>query len=484
MLARLDYVGRKPDIDVGPVFSALCAELADASAVNPLHCRLQLDWIQYRFNFRAPIAMRPFLGTRDAAPEAEFAVDVRRMDACDLGREFHTLLDANADAWDDTWLALEASTAPTESVIWVFNRLYWEHLSLWEMTFQQDYAAALPGGVSDGTNRDFWEHQVGSFVDVLDGLATQELVPDEIFVLELGVGSGNQARIWLDTFRLLTHQRGRDYYARLRYLMADYSADVLTTAREVTGEHRNQVSTLNLDAMNVIDNLKFLRNKVLFVHSCNLYDNLPTDEIALFDGDLFRVQVRAAIRKTDVASICVEHGIDVGDFLPTVQRLLRIGPEIFDDAKSGVRFWADVWRAIVLDEQYVRTDAAEVALVDDGSVTLQDVIGVLPASGRCHLSTGALRSFANTLPLLHPRGRLQVQDLFVTKATDYSGAFRGPGKLDGSVINWLNGPLFCAVADRLGFHVRFEAFSRFREASNTVVLTTAAAGGDIDHVVP
>src|SRR5207249_3431381 len=145
-------------------------------------------------------------------------------------------------------------------------------------------------------------------------------------------------------------------------------------------------------------------------HSCNLYDNLPTDEIARVDGALYIVQVRAALRRVDVDAICREHGIEVEDFLPTIKRLLRIGPEIFDDPKAGVRFWADVWQAVVLDEQYTLVDARDIALVDDGSVTLDHVIDVLPSSGRCHLSTGALRSFVNTLPLLHPRGRLQVQD--------------------------------------------------------------------------
>jgi len=473
MLARLDYVGRKPEIDVGRVFSALCSNLAETSAVDPLRCLLQLDWIQYRSNFRAPISMRPFLGTSDPAPEAEFAVDVRRLDACDLGEEFHALLSSAGSEWDRTWLALENATAPSSSVIWAFNRLYWQELSQWEMTFRQDYASSLPGGESDGTNRDFWHDRIAAFLDLLDDLAANSLLPEEIFVLELGVGSGRQARVWLDTFRAMSSERRRDYYPRIRYLMADYSGDVLTTARDAVGEHCYQVSTLNLDAMNAVESLTFLREKVLFVHSCNLYDNLPTDEIARIDGELYSVKVRAAVRRADVDTICRVHGIDVGDFVSTLKRLLRIGPETFDDTKEGVRFWADVWKAVVLDEHYARVNAGDVPLVGDSSMTLDEVIDVLPASGRCHLSNGALQSFVNTLPLLHPSGQLQVQDLFVTKPTDFAGAFRGPGKLDGSVINWVNGPLLAAVASRLGFEVGFEPFSRYRERSNTVVLTAA-----------
>lgn len=473
MLARLDYLGRKPEIDVGPIFSALTAELVKSPTIDPLRLQLQLDWIQYRSNFRPPVTLRRFLDAPGPAPAVEVAVDVRRLDACDLSGEFRQLLgDTSEGAWDDEWLALEDATSPASSLIWAFNRLYWEHLSLWETTFQQDYASALPGGESDGTNADFWRDRIAAFLDVLDELQHDSIVPEEIFVLELGVGSGHQACAWLDTFRGMSAQRGRDYYERVRYLMADYSVDVLTTAREATGEHRDQVSILNLDATNVLESLTFLRYKVLFVHSCNLYDNLPTDEIVRVDHALYQVRSRAAVRRVDVETICGEHDVCVDDFAATLDRLLRIGPEVFDDAKSGVRFWADVWEALVLHEDYEPVDPAEVVLVDDGSLTLDDVIDALPQRGRCHLSTGAIRSFANTLPLLHPRGSLQVQDLFLTRPNQYSGAFRGPGKLEGSIVNWLNGPLFSAIAERLGFHLRFEAFSRYREKSNTVVLTT------------
>ena len=43
-------------------------------------------------------------------------------------------------------------------------------------------------------------------------------------------------------------------------------------------------------------------------------------------------------------------------------------------------------------------------------------------------------SFANTIPLLHPRGVLQVQDIFVERLNDYLHGFRGPGKMDGSIV--------------------------------------------------
>ena len=86
-----------------------------------------------------------------------------------------------------------------------------------------------------------------------------------------------------------------------------------------------------------------------------------------------------------------------------------------------------------------------------------------------HVSTIAVESFAQTLGLLHHEGVLVAQDLFVQETGQYA-CYRGPGKLEGSIVNWLNGPVFQAVGERSGFHVGIEPFG-FREGSNTVVLT-------------
>ena len=54
-----------------------------------------------------------------------------------------------------------------------------------------------------------------TFLDVLDDLDQRGLVPEEIYILELGVGTGQQAKICLDTLRELCAARGRDYFRRV-----------------------------------------------------------------------------------------------------------------------------------------------------------------------------------------------------------------------------------------------------------------------------
>lgn len=475
MLVRVNYLGHHRTVAVGPFLAQAC-ERVDELRVNPNHLLVTLDWIQYKSNFRQPVEPRRYFHGGAAVAERELAVDARRLPQVELNDVVgRVLADLYGDTpQDDGRLALEDFGCPSDSIIWSFNRAFWSHLSTWEAAFKRGFLSALPGGVSDGTNPAFWRARLTEFADLLDELQGRGLVPEEIYVLELGVGNGAQGKMWLDTFRALCSERGLDYYQRIRYLMTDYSHDVLRTARETVAEHGDKVSCLNVDVTDPMHALAFLRYKVLFIHSCNLYDNLPTDEVARRNGKLYEVQVRAYVPAGELELLCAAHGLRPEELPTTIQRFLRVGPEYFDDVDAGVRFWAALWSAICLEERY--------ALIEDPSRLrlghglpldlVEQVLDAMAGDIRVHLSSGAIHSFVNTLPLLHPRGMFQVQDLFTTELEQYQGVFRGPGKMDGSIVNWVNGALLREAGDHLGYAVHFEPF-RYRERSNIVVLTTS-----------
>ena len=67
-------------------------------------------------------------------------------------------------------------------------------------------------------------------------------------------------------------------------------------------------------------------------------------------------------------------------------------------------------------------------------------------------------------------GSYPVPDWMERLKTDY---FRGPGKYDGSVVNWVNGPLLAHVGRRHGLDVHYEAF-RHRSGGNIVTMTAQA----------
>jgi hypothetical protein len=138
-----------------------------------------------------------------------------------------------------------------------------------------------------------------------------------------------------------------------------------------------------------------------------------------------------------------------------------------------MRFWMALWDKMQLEERLVTVDSLSEASLPSGLKPshLEELVTSGPGTVRFQLSSGAVGSFASTIQLLHPRGYLQVMDIFVTDLTQYRGGFKGPGKLDGSVVNWVNGALLAEVGKQAGYDVHFKPF-KYREGSRTSILYT------------
>jgi Putative S-adenosyl-L-methionine-dependent methyltransferase len=476
---QLNSIGRADPRDLDAILPAL-AQAAGEIGLDHSRLAAVLDWVQYRRNFRAPVMVRPFgrdpMQTRAASmiPLAEIAIDARRAREIPYEALVSAIVDRLSKAVGLTpdvheCIHLEDWVRPSKSVIWSFNRAYWRHLGAWDATFQRDYSAALPGGTSDGYNAEFWHDQMITFVQTLDRLDDWSELPDQINVLEFGVGNGRQAGVWLEHFTQVCQQQGRDYVGRLRYLMADYSPHALRRATQHLTEYADIVDALELDFGNPIQGLEHLRESVLFAHTSNLYDNLPTDELMRVGEHAYEPLVRASITPLEIAELAAHHGVAQEQLVSTIQRVLGQGPEAFGDVAGGVRFWSDVWDAVHLEEIYVPIAApASMRVAPSIELHLDELLHDLPEWTRVHASTVAVESFAQTLALLHREGTLVAPDIFVPAVSGYA-AFRGPGKVEGSVVNWLNGPVFQSVGERAGFTVTVKPFA-YREGSNTVVL--------------
>lgn len=480
MVIQLSCIGRAQPEDLQSILPAL-AEAAEAVELDHSRLAAVLDWVQYRRNFRAPVMVRPFgepgtLGGRAGESVlAEIVVDVRRAREVPYGQLVEDIVGRLSKAVGlvpdvHECIHLENWVRPSKSVIWSFNRSYWRHLAAWDSTFEKDYASALPGGVSDGTNPDFWNDQISTFMRTLERLEAWSELPDVIHVLELGVGDGQPAKVWLDTFSRACRAAGRDYADRVRYLMADYSPHVLEVAQRNLAAYTDRIEALELDFRNPAYGLSHLRGKVLFAHTCNLYDNLPTDELMRVGERAFEPMVRASITPAEAAALARRYELREADLVSTIQEVLRNGPQSFGDIGRGVRFWSEIWEAVHLEEVYREIPApAAMRVAPSADLRLDELLGELPEWRRVHASTVAVESFAQTLELLHHEGVLVAQDLFIRTTGQY-GSYRGPGKLEGSIVNWLNGPVFELVGERAGFRVRFEPFT-YREDSNAVVMT-------------
>jgi hypothetical protein len=458
---------------VGALLSLVEEGQIDARLLPTL--RVHLDWIQYRANFREPVTLRRAADIRgEPLPLAEVAVDLRQTESGRLRDALARALQALGPSHaNDGRLPLDDFGPLRDSLIWQFNRLFWQRLGEWEQASGRGFEEALPSGRSDANHPQAVADSVGDFWTLLRDMDKRGQLPPEIFALEIGVGSGVRAALWLDRFRALDEERGTGYYPRLRFLLGDYSLPTLDRAMAAVARHQDVVSVLAMEALNPFRTLSFLRYKILSIHLTNVYDNLPHDEVVRRDGRIYLVEARAYLRSESARRIADDFGLTAQDLPRAVSRLLEVGPEVIGERDRGVAFWRAVWGAVRLEERLVGLDDLSQVPLPPGldQSHLEDLLGEAPEDVRFHLSRGAAESFINTLPLLHPRGYLQVQDIFVTSMDGYRQGFRGPGKLDGSVVNWVNGALLRAVGARAGYDVHFAPF-RYRTGSRTSILYT------------
>lgn len=483
MILQLNHLPQKPSaVSAQEVIDTL-QRLLEEGHLEPsqfANLRVHLDWIQYRQNFREAVTLTRGRKERgETLPFMELHIDVRQVSPGTLRAEMlRAMAPANPGYADYSSgetenVTLEEFTSFRSSIAWQFNRLYWQRLADWERATGRSYEQALPGGKSDANHPAAVADGVADFWTLLRDLETKSQLPAEIFVLEIGVGMGTRAGLWLNRFHELDRERGTNFYPRVRFLLGDYSPATLERSRPAVESHMERCSFLVLDALNPLQTLSFLRHKILHIHLTNVYDNLPDEELACRDGRLYLMEVRAYLSGADSKQISAEFGVPTGEIRRTVERLLAVGPEHFADRARGVAFWRRVWAALRLEERMVCLDDLPAEALPEGldSAQLGEMLRNGPSELRFHLSSGALESFRNTLPLLSARGYLQVQDIFVTDLNEYRLGFHGPGKLDGSVVNWVNGVLLREAAERAGFDVHFAPF-RYRQGSRTSILYT------------
>jgi hypothetical protein len=461
---------------VASVYSLLEEGRIDRAQFSRLH--VELDWVQYKENFRdvaAAICGIPSLG--ESPRLMEVRVDTRQVTPGALrGDLLKALARANPEAssQEQDILPLEEFQSLRSSLVWDFNKLYWTRLNDWEEATGKGYEQSLPGGQSDGHRADAIADSVTDFWNLLHELDTKNQLPAEIFMLELGVGTGIRFGLWLDKFKELDDARCSGYYPKLRVLLGDYSLATLEKSRPAVKNHGELCSFLVIDATNPLKSLSFLRHKVMQVHSTNVYDNLQDEEIVRLDGKLYFVQVRAYIAASEALRLATVFDLPVEKVRGAMQRLLEGALEHLGDKVRGIQFWRDMWRAIRLEERLVPFEELPDYRFPGGldPTKLEDILQTCPGNIRIHLSSGALDSFVNTLPLLHPRGYLQVNDIFVTDFSTYQLGYYGPGKLEGSLLSWVNGALLKEVAERSGYDVHFAPFHYRKGSKNSILYTT------------
>ncbi len=271
MILQLNHMNGKAAAATTPNVVESLYKLVGDGLIDPAQfARLQveLDWVQYKQNFREIVtASRGKVQKGDKrAPLMDIRIDTRQVGTESLSGEIQRAIaasDPEKPASNDDKIVLEDFKSFRQSIAWEFNKLYWMHLKDWEQATGKGYEQALPGGQSDGNNEDAIADSVADFWTLLRDMETKNQLPPEIFILEIGVGTGRRCGMFVEKFRVLDQQRGTSYYPKLRVLMGDYSLATLDMSRPAVKEHIELCSFLALDALNPLKTLSFLRHKIL-----------------------------------------------------------------------------------------------------------------------------------------------------------------------------------------------------------------------------
>src|SRR6202451_442763 len=357
MIVKLNYLqGKAAATSAQDVIGNVYTLLEEGHIEKSQFARLQieLDWIQYKQNFReVVIATHGYNQQGQQVPIMDVHVDTRQVvPGCLRAALLRPLANSNApEQQNQDRLPLENFQSMKSTIVWEFNKLYWSRLRDWELATGKGYEQALPGGASDGHNPEAIADSVADFWTLLRDLESKNQLPPEIYLLEIGVGTGVRMGMWLTRFRTLDQERGTDYYPKLRVLLGDYSLATLDMSKPAVEEHVDLCSFLVLDAQNPLKTLSFLRHKIMQVHSTNVYDNLPDEEVVRRDGKLYFVQVRAYLPMADVVRLSTEFEIPADKFGSTVKRLLSGSTDYIGDSERGVAFWMEIWNALRLEER-------------------------------------------------------------------------------------------------------------------------------------
>ena len=307
--------------------------------------RVHLDWVQYKQNFREPVLTLQTAGEQPEGPASiEIRIDSRQVTQGSLREPLKRALQLAEPGSTERpdRIYLEEFQSFRTSVAWEFNRLYWQRLKDWEHATGKSYEKALPGGQSDGNRPEAINDSVSDLWTLLRELDSKNQLPAEIFLLEIGVGTGIRAGLFLDRFRDLDKEKGSNYYPRLRFLLGDYSLSTLERSRPAVQSHVDLCSFIALDALDPLRTLSFLRHKILYVHLTNTYDNLPDEEVVWRNGRIYWVQVRTYISAADAARIGGDCDVPEADIPRTVKRLLEVGADALPDRAKGMRFWMEI----------------------------------------------------------------------------------------------------------------------------------------------
>jgi tetratricopeptide (TPR) repeat protein len=266
----------------------------------------------------------------------------------------------------------------------------------------------------------------------------EQKLEEEIRVLELGVGVGLFARLFLEAFRALCRQHGVDYYDRLVYVAGDYSARMLRDG----GRHGAFAGHAGRYCLRVVDGLDPVAGLGQDRTGCDappfravflnyLLDCLPA--AVLEDGPEGPRQL--------CVRTCLARGLDPDRDTPFgLDGLLARAQSTDPGARREL---LEVFPLLAADYDFRPVDPAS---VPHGDFALAFARG--QKIGQVVHSYGAIQCLDRLLPLLHPEGFILVNDYGQVETADGDGFEHQ--RFSGSTFVGLNFPLLRAYFTQAG----------------------------------
>src|SRR5579872_1922436 len=120
-----------------------------------------------------------------------------------------------------------------KSIIWKLSELFWKYYSLWEKTYNENFEASLPSGISESHKQEFIKASVERFIQCIKNLKEKNVLPPALYIYEQGPGTGVFAKGFLDEIKTQDAQ----IYQKIHYVLSDSSQEVLEACAVLLQDH-------------------------------------------------------------------------------------------------------------------------------------------------------------------------------------------------------------------------------------------------------
>ncbi|MGH7908140.1 MAG: SAM-dependent methyltransferase, partial [Candidatus Binataceae bacterium] len=348
-----------------------------------------------------------------------------------------------------------------QSCVWNFNRAFWRFLRVWENVTGKSYQRALPKGKAESNHQEFIDAAAARFAGHVRELEREGAIAaaDELWICEKAPGSGGFIAGMLDYLRA----RHPAYYRRMRVVLADISADVLSIAANELKRRGHLPCPAegpriffwplgggrgpDLEGGELIEEPP--RQRFLYIRHANFFDQLPARLFAKIGSRYYELYVQAVIDPERLSKIEARHRLTLADLRAVIDEttdLTALDPEL---KARYIHFWSEIWLAVKFNESYrpierlaeAHPDGAEIERIFAG---LDDV--------RFVTSDAAIATMRRDLELLHPEyGYACFTDIFLQRAAEFKERWIELAKYDNGVWVGANGVLMAHLLGREGY---------------------------------